>query len=98
MHFTADQAQQAIRRANLVLLSSTSQKISTGKNLAKVAAEAAKRSWIVRVRRRKRFRLNKNCLLRSSPHQSTVSSGDIHAHPRAVIPSFASNRGHVTRK
>ena len=28
----------------------------------------------------------------------TVSSGDIHAHPRAVIPSFGSNRGHVTRK
>ena len=31
MHFTADHAQQAIRRVNLVLLSSTSQKISTGK-------------------------------------------------------------------
>ena len=29
---------------------------------------------------------------------TTVSSGDTHAHPRAVIPSFGSNRGHVTRK
>ena len=29
---------------------------------------------------------------------STVSSGDIHAHPRTVIQSFVSNRGHVTRK
>ena len=29
---------------------------------------------------------------------TTVSSGDIHAHPQAVIPSFWSNRGHVTRK
>ena len=29
---------------------------------------------------------------------TTVSSGDIQAHPRAVIPSFESNRGQVTRK
>ena len=29
---------------------------------------------------------------------TTVSYGDIYAHPRAVIPSFGSNRGHVTRK
>ena len=29
---------------------------------------------------------------------TTVSSGDIHAHPRAVIPPFGSNCGHVTRK
>ena len=28
---------------------------------------------------------------------STVTSRDIHAHPRAVISSFGSNRGHVTR-
>ena len=34
-----DHAQQAILRANLVLLSTTSQKISTWKNLARVAAE-----------------------------------------------------------
>ena len=39
IHFTADHAQQSIWRANLVLLSSTSQKISTWKNLARVAAE-----------------------------------------------------------
>ena len=69
MHFTADHAQQAIRCANLVLLSSTSQKISTRKNLTKVAAKAAERSWIVGVRRRKWFRLNENCLLRSSLQQ-----------------------------
>ena len=29
---------------------------------------------------------------------TTVSSSDIHAHPRPVIPSFGSNRGQVTRK
>ena len=28
---------------------------------------------------------------------TTVSSGDIYAHPRAVIPSFGSKRGHVMR-
>ena len=39
MHFTADHAQQAIRCANLVLLSSTSQKIYTWNNLARVADE-----------------------------------------------------------
>ena len=39
IHFTADHAQQAIWRANLVLLSPTSQKISTWKNLARVADE-----------------------------------------------------------
>ena len=38
-HFTADHAQQAIWPANLVLLSSTSQKISMWKNLARVASE-----------------------------------------------------------
>ena len=69
----------------------------------------AKLSFLVGVRRRKRFRLDKNCLLRSSLHQylnnqqpiiftTTVSSGDIHAHPPSVIPSFGSNREHVTRK
>jgi len=39
IHFTADHAQQAIWRANLVLLSPTRQNISTWKNLARVAAE-----------------------------------------------------------
>ena len=29
---------------------------------------------------------------------TTVSSGDIHAHLRAVIPSFGFHLGHVTRK
>ena len=38
-NFTADHAQQAIRRANLALLSTTSQKISTWNSLARVAAE-----------------------------------------------------------
>ena len=55
----------------------------------------------------KRFRLDENSSLRSSLHQyinnqqpktTTVSSVDIHAHPRAVIPSFGSIRGHVTGK
>ena len=61
----------------------------------------AERSWLVGVRRRERLRLDEKCLLRSSLHQyisnqqpivptTTVSSGDIHAHRRAVIPSFGS--------
>ena len=56
----------------------------------------AERSWLVGVRRRERLRLDEKCLLRSSLHQyisnqqpivptTTVSSGDIHAHRRAVI-------------
>ena len=62
-----------------------------------------------KICRRKRFRLCENCLLRSSLHRYINNQhpivkndnclfGEIHAHPRAVIPSFGSNRGHVTRK
>ena len=83
----------------------------TWRNLARVAAKEQKRSWLVEVRRRKRFRLDGSKLLievfATSVYKqpttyctktTTVSSGDIHALPRAVIPSFGSNRGHVTRK
>ena len=63
----------------------------------------AERSWLVGVRRRKRglrYISIHACINNQHPIVSTttVSSGDIHAHTRAVIPSFGSNRGHVTRK
>ena len=64
IHFTADHAQQALRRANLLLLSSTSQKISSQSSWRR-----AKRSCRVGDRWRKWFRLGENCLLRSSLHQ-----------------------------
>ena len=51
-------------RANLLLLSSTSQKIS-----GQSSWRRAKRSCRVGVRWRKRFRLDENCLLTSSLHQ-----------------------------
>ena len=51
-------------RANLLLLSSTSQKIS-----GQSSWRRAKRSWLVGFRRRKRFRIGENCLLMSSLHQ-----------------------------
>ena len=66
IHFTADHAQQAIWCANLILLSLKSQKIYTWN---KSSWRRAKRSWLVGVRRRKRFRLSEKCLLRSSLHQ-----------------------------
>ena len=64
IHFTADHAQQALWRANLLLLSSTSQKISSQSSWRR-----AKRSCRVGDRWRKWFRLGENCLLRSSLHQ-----------------------------
>ena len=74
------------------------------------SCQRAKWSWLVGVRRRKRFGLDGNSLLRSSLYQyinnqqhivlkrQLSTSSDIHAHPRPVIPSFGSNRGQVTRK
>ena len=63
----------------------------------------AKRSWLVEVRRRKRFRkllieVFGTSVERHCTKTTTVSSGDIHAHLRAVISSFGSNCGHVTKK
>ena len=49
--FSSNPAQQAIRRVNLVLLSPTRQKVSTWKNLARVAANEQKRYWFARIAR-----------------------------------------------
>ena len=71
----------------------------------------AKRSWLVDVRREKPVSTRRKLLIEDfatsvykqpktyCTKTTTVSSGNIHyAHPRAVIPSFGSNRGHATRK
>ena len=80
------------------------------KKSSQSSCRRAKRSWLLGLRQRKRFQLDQNCSLGSSLHQYINNQqtivlkrqlslpGDIHAHRRAVIPSFGSNRGRVTRK
>ena len=86
------------------LLSSSSQKISTRKNLAREAADE-KTVLASGARRRKRSSLDENSFLWSSLHQyinkqQPILDGNclVHASPRAMILYFGSKRGRVTWK